>query len=292
MAPRPSLGLVVYGSQGPSTKPQVQSWGWTDHLNTFLEWLSSLAFVSGDFSESALASGLSTALKIIEEARANNDAQGQTHCILVSSYKSSPPLKTVPEEQILDNAEFWDKMDRFLFDAKLVARNFVQSFVSLSVVSPKHSLRLKEIFWAGNDYNPRDECRNDDRENNNYLILLSDSFREAHAALRHRKSVSKRATANHKGEDEGMQIVGNSFTVALQGNQPETNSMDILDIEKWLLSDCDENVKGLEKYGESSTTKQDAVDGMMASLEEAIDQPMTSLLHGQEGYKLTHGNVL
>lgn len=180
-APKQSLGLIVCGSQGPCTKPQVEPWGWTYDLNAFLKWLSAVPFISGEFSEAALADGLSSALKIIAAAKDNNEAPvfGKTHCILVTSYKS------LPEDQILDeNKVFLHKMDRLLVDATSVARKFVKSFVSLSVISPKQSRRLREIFRVGNVYKPIAECCTG--EDHNYLILLSDNFVEAHNALSYR----------------------------------------------------------------------------------------------------------
>ncbi|XP_062159533.1 mediator of RNA polymerase II transcription subunit 25 isoform X2 [Alnus glutinosa] len=114
----------------------------------------------------------------------NLDAQ--RHCILVAA--SNPyPLPTPvyrPQVQNLDKSENMEEQtESRSSDAETVAKSFVHCSVSLSVICPKQLPKIRAIHNAGKR-NPRAaDPPVDSVKNPQFLVLISENFMEARAAL-------------------------------------------------------------------------------------------------------------
>ncbi|CAL5362513.1 unnamed protein product [Camellia sinensis] len=287
-------------------KVLVQPSGWTSDVESFIKWLSGLSFTSVGFDEAALAKGLSSALQeeMIAAAQRGSETQlfGQSHCILVASSNSNPLFRPfeLPKDPIFDYGR--------ISDAESVAKLFVQSFVSLSVISPKLSPRLIEIYNAGNVNKRGMEFMLNDGKNRNYLILLSDNFMEAHAALIHDDLKSIPAIENHQGidfgtylvppfqdnwSDEDFLMIQNIISGPLPASQhkiPTGNILTAAELELLLMDDkyeeiivmsesttgqkelLAENIPTTSAQQMTKNEKSKSVNDMMKILKEAINQ--------------------
>ncbi|XP_042503107.1 mediator of RNA polymerase II transcription subunit 25 [Macadamia integrifolia] len=186
------LALVMFNAHGPFSGCLVQRSGWTTDMDVFLQWLSAIPFSGGGFSDAAISEGLSEALTMLSvtpngsQTQKNLDAQ--RHCILVAASNPYPLptpvyLSTIQTMDQSDNIEV--KTESCLADAETVAKSFTQFSVSLSVISPKQLPKLRTIYNAGKR-NPRAaDPSADNIKNPHFLVLLSESFMEARAALSH-----------------------------------------------------------------------------------------------------------
>ncbi|XP_059639518.1 mediator of RNA polymerase II transcription subunit 25-like [Cornus florida] len=226
-ATRPAFAVVVYGAHGPYNATEsgpwcnskvaslqlgsskfetenhlsackeclVQASSWTRDMNKFLQWLSALSFEGGGNDEAGIAEGLSNALMMFQANTNENQTQqfGQRHCILVAA--SNPCLFPTPVQlpiiQVTASGKITDaRMECDLADTETVARSFIQSFVSLSVLSPKKFAQLKAIYSAGNCSHQTTESSVNDIKNPHHLVLISENFVEARAALNQLESKS------------------------------------------------------------------------------------------------------
>ncbi|XP_008791235.2 mediator of RNA polymerase II transcription subunit 25 [Phoenix dactylifera] len=186
----PEFALVVFNTHGPHSSFIVHHSGWTKDLDVFFQWLSGIPFSGGGFSEAAIAEGLAEALMMFpftpNVSQSHQNLEAQKHCILVAA--SNPyPLPTPvyrPAIQSLEHPENAEaQTEAGLADAETVAKSFGQCCVSLSVISPKHLPKLRSIYNAGKR-NPRAaDPAVDHVKNPQFLVLLSESFMEARAAL-------------------------------------------------------------------------------------------------------------
>ncbi|KAK3041268.1 hypothetical protein RJ639_001370 [Escallonia herrerae] len=174
----------------------VQRSGWTKDVDIFFQWLSAIPFAGGGFNDAAIAEGLAETLMIplmlMQMLYSPNGSQNQQnldvhrHCILIAS--SNPyPLPTPVYRPQVQNSEQSDSIetqsDSRLSDAETIAKLFAQCSVSLSVISPKQLPKLRAIYNAGKR-NPRSaDPPIDNVKNPNYLVLVSENFIEARAAL-------------------------------------------------------------------------------------------------------------
>ncbi|KAG2662925.1 hypothetical protein I3760_16G003900 [Carya illinoinensis] len=110
----------------------------------------------------------------------------QRHCILVAA--SNPyPLPTPVYRPNLQNLEknenIEEQTESRTSDAETVAKSFAQCSVCLSVICPKQLPKLKAIYNAGKR-NPRiGDPPVDNVKNPQFLVLISENFMEARAAL-------------------------------------------------------------------------------------------------------------
>ncbi|PIA39647.1 hypothetical protein AQUCO_02600241v1 [Aquilegia coerulea] len=190
LASNAEFSLVVFNAHGSYSACLVQRSGWTKNVDLFLQWLSSISFTGGGFSDVAIAEGLSEALMMFPLAPTGSATQSvdghNKHCILVAA--SNPyPLPTpvyrpkIPKmEQGEDNEQ---SSESCLADAETVAKSFSKCSLSLSVISPKQLPKLRAIYNAGKR-NPRAADPSVDNIKNPYfLVLLSEIFIEARSAL-------------------------------------------------------------------------------------------------------------
>ncbi|GLU04780.1 hypothetical protein SLE2022_219120 [Rubroshorea leprosula] len=184
------FNLVSFSTHGSYCGCLVQRSAWTKDVDVFLQWLSALPFSGGGFSDAAIAEGLSEALMmfpIIPNGSQNQQSVDlQRHCILVAA--SNPyPLPTPvyrPQIQNLEQGENNEaQTESRLSDAETVAKSFPQCSVSLSVICPKQLPKLRSIYNAGKR-NPRaPDPPIDNVKNPHFLVLISENFLEARAAL-------------------------------------------------------------------------------------------------------------
>lgn len=187
--PNVEFSLVMFNAHGSYSPCLVQKSGWTRDVDNFFQWLSAIPFAGGGFSDAAIAEGLSEALMMCSSLNGNQPQQNvdrQMHCILVAA--SNPyPLPTPvyrPQMQKLEQSENIEtQVDSRLSDAETVAKSFVQCSVSLSVICPKQLPKLRAIYNAGKR-NPRAaDPFIDNVKSPHYLVLISENFIEARAAL-------------------------------------------------------------------------------------------------------------
>eukprot|EP00268_Persea_americana_P017647 TRINITY_DN18530_c0_g1_i1.p1 TRINITY_DN18530_c0_g1~~TRINITY_DN18530_c0_g1_i1.p1 ORF type:complete len:765 (+),score=185.35 TRINITY_DN18530_c0_g1_i1:296-2590(+) len=184
------LALVVFNAHGPYSACLVQRSGWTRDMDVFLQWLAAIPFTGGGFSEVAIAEGIAEALMMFSITSNGNQTQPsvdwQKHCILVAAsnpYSLPTPVSrpSVQKMEQSDSAEV--QSESRLSDAETVAKSFSQCCVSLSVISPKQLPKLRTIYSAGKR-NPRAaDPAVDNAKNPQFLVLISENFMEARAAL-------------------------------------------------------------------------------------------------------------
>uniref|UniRef100_F6HFQ0 Mediator of RNA polymerase II transcription subunit 25 n=1 Tax=Vitis vinifera TaxID=29760 RepID=F6HFQ0_VITVI len=184
------LSLVMFNAHGSYCSCLVQRSGWTRDVDLFLQWLSALPFAGGGFNDAAIAEGLAEALMMFSVAANGSQTQqnvdGQRHCILVAANNPYPlptPVYQPQMQNMEQNESIESQTESRLSDAEAVAKSFAQCSVSLSVICPKQLPKLKSIYNAGKR-NPRvADPPVDNVKNPHFLVLISDSFMEARAAL-------------------------------------------------------------------------------------------------------------
>ncbi|XP_077232710.1 phytochrome and flowering time regulatory protein (PFT1) isoform X3 [Tasmannia lanceolata] len=184
------LSLVVFNAHGPYNGCLVQRSGWTRDMDVFIHWLSTIPFIGGGFSEVAILEGLAEALMMFPVTPNGNQTQQnvdvQKHCILVAAsnpYSLPTPVPKSPIQSIEPNDSAEVQTESCLADAETLAKSFAQCFLSLSVISPKQLPKLKAIYNAAKR-NPRAaDPAVDNVKNTQFLVLLSENFMEARAAL-------------------------------------------------------------------------------------------------------------
>ncbi|KAL3501666.1 hypothetical protein ACH5RR_036115 [Cinchona calisaya] len=188
-APNVNLSLVMFNAHGSYSACLVQRSGWTRDIDVFFQWLSAVPFAGGGFNDAAIAEGLAEALMMFSSANGTQTQQnleGKRHCILVAA--SNPyPLPTPVYRPGVQNVEQSDnteiQTDSRLSDAETVAKLFAQFSISLSVICPKQLPKLRAIYNAGKP-NPRAaDLPVDNVKNPHFLVLISENFLEARAAL-------------------------------------------------------------------------------------------------------------
>ncbi|XP_023541649.1 mediator of RNA polymerase II transcription subunit 25-like isoform X2 [Cucurbita pepo subsp. pepo] len=184
------FSLVTFHTHGSYCGCLVQRTGWTRDVDTFIQWLSAIPFSGGGFSDAAIAEGLGEALMMFPTQQNGGQNQQtmdvQKHCILVAA--SNPyPLPTpvyrpaVPNLEQQDNVEPQSGSSQSY--AETVAKSFAQCFISLSVICPKQLPKLKAIYNAGKRNLRAADPPIDYVKIPSYLVLISENFVEARAAL-------------------------------------------------------------------------------------------------------------
>ncbi|WZZ10605.1 hypothetical protein YC2023_096526 [Brassica napus] len=170
----------------------VQRSGWTRDVDIFLHWLSSIQFAGGGFSEAATAEGLAEALMMFPpppgQAQPSNDLK--RHCILITA--SNPySLPTPVYRPKLQNAERNENGDALpesrLSDAETVASYFSR-LPKIRALYNAVRLRicLSSVLQTYGKLNPQSsDLSIDTVKNTFYLVLISENFVEARAALSH-----------------------------------------------------------------------------------------------------------
>ncbi|KAG6764166.1 hypothetical protein POTOM_031625 [Populus tomentosa] len=184
------LSLVTFNSHGSYSACLVQRCGWTRDVDIFLQWLSAIPFAGGGFNDAAIAEGLSEALMMFPIAPNGNQTQpnidGQRNCILIAASNPHPLPTPVyrPQIQNLEQTENIDAQNESrLSDAETVAKSFPQCSVSLSVICPKQLPKLRSIYNAGKRNSRAADPPVDNIKNPHFLVLISENFMEARAAL-------------------------------------------------------------------------------------------------------------
>ncbi|KAM3691375.1 hypothetical protein ACJW30_08G010000 [Castanea mollissima] len=184
------FSLVTFNTHGSYCGCLVQRTGWTRDVDNFLQWLSYIPFAGGGFNDAAIAEGLAEALMMFPILQNGNQNQqnmdSQRHCILVAA--SNPyPLPTPvyrPQIQNLEKGEnIEEQTESRSSDAETVAKSFAQCSVSLSVICPKQLPKLRTIFNAARRTTRPADIAVDNVKNPQFLVLLSENFMEARAAL-------------------------------------------------------------------------------------------------------------
>ncbi|CAA0808984.1 Mediator of RNA polymerase II transcription subunit 25 [Striga hermonthica] len=187
--PQVELSLVMFNAHGSYSACLVQRSGWTKDMDIFFQWLSAIPFAGGGFNDAAIAEGLAEALTMFSSPNGsqNQNVDGQRHCILVAA--SNPyPLPTALFRLRPQNIESSDSIEiqsdnNHLSDAEGLAKSFAQSAISLSVICPKKLPKLRAIYEAGKRHPRGADLPVDNVKNPHFLVLISENFMEARAAL-------------------------------------------------------------------------------------------------------------
>ncbi|MFS8028557.1 putative mediator complex, subunit Med25, von Willebrand factor type A [Helianthus anomalus] len=183
------LALIVFNSHGSYSSCLVQRSGWTRNVDYFFEWLSALHFSGGGFCDAAIAEGLGEVLMMYPFSNVSQNQHNmgvQRHCILVAASNPYPlptPVYRPPIQKIepADNSEA--QSESRLSDAETVAKAFSQCSISLSVICPKQLPKLKAVYNAAKRNPASPDPTIDVVKNPHYLVLISETFMEARAAL-------------------------------------------------------------------------------------------------------------
>ncbi|KAL8227647.1 hypothetical protein R6Q57_015231 [Mikania cordata] len=183
------LALVMFNTHGSYSSCLVQRSGWTRNVDYFFEWLSALHFSGGGFCDAAIAEGLGEVLMMFPYANVPQNQHNlgvQRHCILVAASNPYPlptPVYRPPIQKIepSDNSEAHSESR--LSDAETIAKVFSQCSISLSVICPKQLPKLKAVYNAAKRNPSSPDPTIDVVKNPHYLVLVSETFLEARAAL-------------------------------------------------------------------------------------------------------------
>ncbi|KAI8539198.1 hypothetical protein RHMOL_Rhmol09G0162600 [Rhododendron molle] len=193
-----ALSLVTFHAHGSYSACLVQRSGWTRDVDIFLHWLSAMPFAGGGYNDAAIAEGLAEAIMVhivdydadfrqvksfagdefssatinsynmmfsgVSGSQTQQNVAGHRHCILVAA--SNPyPLPTPvyrPQVQNLEQGENIEAQTQSrLSDAETVAKSFGQGKRNPRAADP-----------------PVDNVKNP-----HFLVLISEDFMEARAAL-------------------------------------------------------------------------------------------------------------
>ncbi|KAI3502632.1 hypothetical protein L1887_30828 [Cichorium endivia] len=156
---------------------------WTNNVEIFMQWVNAMNFNVGTLSSNAAtAEGLGEALMMFPHV---NRVQNQGHhCILVAASNPYPqptpvyipPCFIPPHYKLM-------KPGTVLCDAETVAKSFPPSFVSLSVISPRRIPKLEAIYNAAKGLLPQTVRTIRIVTNSDNLVLISQGFTDALAAL-------------------------------------------------------------------------------------------------------------
>ncbi|GFP94588.1 mediator of RNA polymerase ii transcription subunit 25 [Phtheirospermum japonicum] len=176
------LSLIMFSAHDSYSGCLVQWSGWTKDMDIFFQWLSAIPFAVGGFNDAAIAEGLAKALTMFSfpDGNQNQNVDGQKHCVLVAA-----GCNPYPQPQNLEQSEniIETQPDNRLSDAEAVAKSFAQCAISLSIICPKKLPKLRAIYNAGKR-NPRaPDPPLDNVKNPHFLVLISEGFMEARAAL-------------------------------------------------------------------------------------------------------------
>ncbi|XP_042456579.1 mediator of RNA polymerase II transcription subunit 25-like isoform X2 [Zingiber officinale] len=192
----PELALVVFNTHGPYNDFVVQRSGWTKDLDIFLQWLSTMCFSGGGFSEAAIAEGLSEALMMFPVSINASDnhqiPEVQKHCILVAASNPYPlptPVYRPPVSSLEHKENTEVQTESFLADAETVAKSFSQGKKNPRAADPSV-----------------DHVRNPQ-----FLVLLSETFVEACAAL------SRSLLPNQSISNQGIGKIDGSSAGSISG---------------------------------------------------------------------------
>ncbi|XP_042456573.1 mediator of RNA polymerase II transcription subunit 25-like isoform X8 [Zingiber officinale] len=150
----PEFALVVFNTHGPYNDIVVQRSGWTKDLDIFLQWLSTMCFSGGGFSEAAIAEGLSEALMmLLVSINASDNHQSpevQKHCVLVAASNPYPlptPVYRPPISSLEHKENTEVQKESFLADAETVAKSFSQGKKNPHAADPSvdHSISSQGI---------------------------------------------------------------------------------------------------------------------------------------------------
>ncbi|KAK4749027.1 hypothetical protein SAY87_026476 [Trapa incisa] len=185
------LSLVMFTSHGSYSASLVQRSGWTRDVDIFLQWLLAIPFVGGGFNDAAIAEGLAEALMMFRIVPNGTQTQqtmdGKRHCILIAA--SNPyPLPTPIYRLKFQSSETENieaQAESCLSDAEAVAKSFPQGLVSLSVICPKQLAKVKAIYSSAKRFPQAPDPPVDNTRNPQFLVMISENFMEARAALSH-----------------------------------------------------------------------------------------------------------
>ncbi|XP_057447092.1 mediator of RNA polymerase II transcription subunit 25-like isoform X2 [Lotus japonicus] len=209
------LGLLHYNTNFDAGYT-VRFVEWTKDVNRFLQALSSLSFNGNSQDQYTMADGLAEALMMflkpfnyIMTKEEYNSAE--RHCLLVTAGDPIPRRMLVSMPSIREGQVVGPHEKDCMADFLEVAKMFVQLSVSLSVITPNESLIFRAIFNKGNNVSSMENSSIPNYGINQYIVLLSRNFQEAHVALHENLMVT--LPAQREGQSSAHQVtMGDQIT--------------------------------------------------------------------------------
>nr|KAJ0212120.1 hypothetical protein LSAT_V11C400164310 [Lactuca sativa] len=217
----------------------VQRSGWIRNVDCFFEWLSAIHFTRDGFGDAATAEGLGEALMMFTPQNQHNLGV-ERHCILVAA---SNPYQLMQKIETTDNNEAHSE-SRFS-DAETIAKAFAQCSVSLSVICPKQLPKLKAVYNAGKRNPSAADPTINIVKNPNYLVLISETFLEARAALSRRSGITKLPSEIHGGLTQQTTGVQSKYVKVWEGSlsgQRQGRSIFITRLEGYRSASANESL--------------------------------------------------
>ncbi|KAI3502629.1 hypothetical protein L1887_30823 [Cichorium endivia] len=191
--PRAEFALVNY------TYPcSVKKRGWTDNVYVFMEWLCAINCNGYLSNDAPITEALTEVLKFFDGSQNH-----EKHCILVASNNPPPDL----------------------CDAETVAKSFPRCLVSLSVISPRRLPKLEAIYNAAKRNPLETDFTIDNMKNPYYLLLISQDFMEARAALSQPEITNLSSNQSPKIIDLNEPITGSSMASASSSSSSTSQKM-------------------------------------------------------------------
>ncbi|XP_017437932.1 mediator of RNA polymerase II transcription subunit 25 [Vigna angularis] len=181
------LGLVMYNSNS-NTGLDVQYIHWTRDVNYFLDILSCLAFNGDNLNQHAMVEGLAKALMMFPRPSNVMTAQeyynGERHCVVVAARDPFPTRMLVSVPEITKEGIIGTNLHYVNADFYEVAEMFGPLAVSLSIISPIQHPIFEVIFNVANDGSIVSTSPICSTRMDQFTVLLSRKFKEAHDAFR------------------------------------------------------------------------------------------------------------
>ncbi|KAF3958364.1 hypothetical protein CMV_016722 [Castanea mollissima] len=221
------LGVVMYKAHdGKGLK--VRRSGWSRDMEKFIEWLLAFDFEGCGQDNAAIAEGLADALVMFPKPANGTEAGqyflGERHCILVAASNPYPIPSQLELPKISDG---FCGVETYLSttDAKIVAEMFIQ----------------------GNDSHNGTDPSLYNAKHPQFLVLLSEKFLEAHAALYQCETMSTSSINSAVAVGTSSVPMNSNFRLALPGykfTNPAKNVTIILNLFVGLPQDQNNSPAG------------------------------------------------
>ncbi|KAK7364062.1 hypothetical protein VNO80_12411 [Phaseolus coccineus] len=190
------FGLLMYNSNYNNIGLDLQYIHWTRDVNYFLDILSCLAFNGDNLNRHAMVEGLAEALVMFPRPSDVMTTQeyynGERHCVLIAARDPFPRRMLVSVPEITKEGVIGTQSHNVNADFYEVAEMFGPLGVSLSIISPMQHPIFGVIFNMGNDGSVLSTTPISNNRTDQFTVLLSRKFKEAHDAFRGKKRMDSR----------------------------------------------------------------------------------------------------
>ncbi|XP_068501313.1 mediator of RNA polymerase II transcription subunit 25-like isoform X2 [Phaseolus vulgaris] len=190
------LGLLMYNSNYNNIGLDLQYIHWTRDVNYFLDILSCLTFNGDNLNRHVMVEGLAEALVMFPRPSDIMTTQeyynGERHCVLIAARDPFPRRMVVSVPEITKEGIIGTQSHHVNADFYEVAEMFGPLAVSLSIISPMLHPIFGVIFNMGNDGSVLSTTPISNTGMDQFTVLLSRKFKEAHDAFRGKRKMDQR----------------------------------------------------------------------------------------------------